>query len=205
MTAWVAITGGIASGKSAAAAYLSSLGVPEIDTDVISRALTAPGGAALPDLRAAFGEAVFTDTGTLNRAALRAQIAADATAKARLESVLHPLIFTQVAEQKRTIENAAPAAAYGLIAIPLLVEAPQFQALADRVLLIVADEAVRIRRLAARNGFSENEARQMLRLQVSEEERLRLADDVIENNGSLNELHRALDQLHLRYQERFAA
>ena len=190
----VGLTGGIGSGKSTVANGFASLGVPVIDTDVIARELTAPGGTALEPIRVAFGEAVMQVDASLDRAALRRLVFTDAAARHQLEAILHPLI-RQAVEQAL----AGLTTPYALIVIPLLVETGAYRDVLNRVLVVDCPEALQIARVKARSGLSEDEARAILAAQVSRAERLAAADDILPNTGSPEALHTEIANLHRRY------
>ena len=199
MTAWVGLTGGIGSGKSTAARLFAQHGVPLIDTDAISRTLTADGGAALPAIRTAFGETVFDVSGSLNRAALRQLVFQSPEAKAKLENILHPLILEAILIQQRQY----PQAAYGIIEIPLLAEQPVFQRILQRILVIDCSEETQIRRTTERSGLSHDMITGILAAQAGRQQRRRIADDLIGNEASLPELAAAVERQHLIYQQLF--
>lgn len=189
----VGLTGGIASGKTAVAAAFAALGVPVIDADQISRELVAPGEPLLGEIVAAFGAAILTPDGRLDRAALRSRIFADADARARLNALMHPAIRARLAERA-----ASAAGPYVVLEIPLLVEsglAPRV----DRVLVVDCAPALQRERLLARDGSSPAQADAILAAQASRTDRLAVADDVIRNEGSLAELGRTVASLHARY------
>lgn len=190
----VGLTGGIGSGKSAAATRFAELGVPVIDTDAIAHELTLPGAPALGVIRAVFGDAVVTAEGTLDRAALRRRIFGDTAARRQLESLLHPRILDEVKTRLATL--SAP---YAVTVIPLLVETGTYRALLDRVLVIDCPEAMQIARAMARSGLSHEEAGAIVAAQASRSERLAAADDIIVNTGTLDALREAVDALHQRY------
>ena len=191
----VGLTGGIGSGKSTVADCFAAHGVPVIDTDVIARELTAPGGAALDAIRAAFGETVMQTDGTLDRAALRRRVFTDADARRQLEGILHPRI-RQVVEQTL----AALAAPYVLIVIPLLVETGGYRDLLNRVLVVDCPEDLQIARVMARSGLSRDEVMAILAAQAGRAERLAVADDVLVNTASPEALRARVVALHQRYQ-----
>lgn len=195
MTVWIGLTGGIGSGKSQAAAEFLKLGVPHIDADLLSRNLTADGGAALPAIRAAFGSGVFDAEGRLNRAALRDEIFRRPQSKATLEKLLHPLILDAV----KTEQLQYPHAVYGVLDVPLLIENPEFLDLVERVLVVDADESIRIERVRRRSGLSEEEIRLIMAAQAPRRVRLLYADDVLKNEGSLAELSEKVGRLHRFY------
>lgn len=190
----VGLTGGIGSGKSTVADYFSALGVPLIDADVIARQLTAPGGAALESIRATFGEAVMQADGTLDRAALRQHVFADADARHQLEALLHPLIRQRVEQALATLN-----APYALVVIPLLVETGGYRDRLDRVLVVDCPEELQIARVTARSGLAPDEARAILAAQAGRAERLAIADDVITNADSVGALQAEVKTLHQRY------
>lgn len=188
----IGLTGGLGSGKTTVSQAFARLGAQIIDTDEISHELTAPDGAAIPAIRAGFGDAVFNPDGTLDRAALRAKILADADVKRRLEAILHPLIRREV-----SIRLEAAQASYALIVIPLLVETGGYDDLLNRVLVVDCGEETQVRRALARGGWSEAEIRAMIARQASRKRRLGRADDVIDSDCELAELSgrvAALDQ-----------
>ena len=200
MTAWVGLTGGIGSGKSTAARLFAQHGVPLIDADAISRALTANGGAALPAIRAAFGEAVFDFSGSLNRAALRQLVFQSPEAKAKLENI-HPLILAEIRAQQQQY----PQAAYGIIEIPLLAEQPVFQSILQRILVIDCSEETQIRRTIERSGLTRDMINGILTAQASRQQRRSIADDLISNEAGLPELAAAVERQHLIYQQLFGS
>lgn len=189
----IGLTGGIASGKSAASDEFEALGVPVIDADRLARELVEPGQPALAEIRRSFGPEVLTESGALDRVALRDRVFADPPARRRLEAILHPRIRT--AMRGRLAELDAP---YALLVIPLLVETGQ-QDLVDRILVIDAPEAQQRDRLAARDGSSTAEIDRILGAQTSRDRRLAAADDVIDNSGDRARLRRAVVELHHKY------
>ena len=190
----VGLTGGIGSGKSTVADCFAALGMPVIDTDVIARELTAPGGAGLEAIRAVFGATVMQADGTLDRAALRRRVFADSAARHQLEAILHPRI-RQVVEQKL----ATLTAPYALIVIPLLVETGGYRDVLNRVLVVDCPEAVQIARVMARSGLAHGEIKAILAAQAGRAERLAVADDIIVNTASLEALRAEVAALHQRY------
>ncbi|MHB1074800.1 dephospho-CoA kinase [Thiobacillus sp.] len=190
----VGLTGGIGSGKSTVADLFAGQGVPVIDTDVIARALTAPGGMALDVVRAAFGDQMMQADGSLDRAALRRRVFSDADARRQLEAILHPLIRLAVEQQLATL--AAP---YVLIVIPLLVETGTYQEVLDRVLLVDCPEDQQIARVMARSGLTLDEVKAILATQATRAARLAIADDVISNTASPDALGTQVAALHRRY------
>ena len=192
----IGLTGGIASGKSAAAAVFAELGVPVIDSDVIAREIVAPGSAGLAAIRARFGEGVLQADGQLDRRALRAQVFADPAARLDLEALTHPLIRERMAAQ-----SAAAAGPYQIHAIPLLVEGGAKRPGIDRVLVIDCPEEIQVARVMARDRVDEASARAVLAAQASRAQRLTAADDIIVNDRGLDALRDAVTALHRRYLE----
>jgi dephospho-CoA kinase len=196
MTFLVGLTGGIGSGKSAAASLFEELGAAVVDTDAIAHELTAPGGAAIESIRNAFGDEVIDARGALDRAAVRRQVFADASAKARLEAVLHPMIRAEADRR-----SAAARAPYVVLVVPLLVESGGYRSRVRRVAVVDCPEEVQVARVMTRSGLSAEEARAIMAAQVSREQRLAVADDVIDNGGDLAALRPQVEALHRRYLE----
>jgi dephospho-CoA kinase len=192
----IGLTGGIASGKSAAAAVFAGLGVPVIDSDVIAREVVAPGSAGLAAIRARFGDGVLQADGQLDRRALRAQVFADPAARRDLEALTHPLI-----RQRMATLSAAAGGPYQIHAIPLLVEGGAKRPGIDRVLVIDCPETLQIQRVMARDRVDEAGARAVLAAQATRAQRLAAADDVIVNDRGLDALQDAVTALHRRYLE----
>ena len=189
VTVWVGLTGGIGSGKSAAADLFVQLGICVIDADAISRQLTAYQGVALPAIQAAFGEqAVFEQQLNFKRP----------EAKAELEAILHPLILKTILQQQAAVD-----AVYGLVDIPLLTELPQFRDLVQRVLVIDAPETLQVDRVMARNGLSRAQIASIMAQQATREERLAIADEVILNDGDLHHLELQVLKCHKHYLQTF--
>ncbi len=189
----VAVTGGIASGKSAVTARLQSLGVPVIDADLIARELVEPGEVALDEIVQRFGTEVLDREGRLDRRRLRQKIFSDAAARHDLEALLHPRIRERMRE--RILAAQAP---YVVLAIPLLTASSRYPFI-DRVLVVDVPEQMQIERLTRRDGVDEAGARAVLAAQIGRAERLALADDLVDNSGSLESLAATVDALHARY------
>lgn len=194
----VAVTGGVASGKSAVTALFARRGVLVADADVIAHAIAAPGGAALADIVTRFGDAMLGADGALDRARLRALVFADAGARADLEAITHPRIRAGLEQACR--EAPGP---YAIAAIPLLAESlaaqPEGWRWLQRVLVVDAPVAVQQARLLARDGADAALARRMIAAQATRAQRLALANDVIVNDGALAALEPAVSQLDQRY------
>lgn len=189
----VALTGGIGSGKSAVADAFARHGVPIIDTDVIARELVAPGQPALKEIAAQFGDGVLTADGRLDRGALREIVFADPAQRRALEQLLHPRIRDEVRRRLDGLQGP-----YCLAVIPLLAETGDYP-FVDRVLLVEADEAIRIRRTMARDRLSREQVEQILASQSSADQRRALADDIIDNSRDLAHLEQQIDTLHEKY------
>lgn len=191
----VGLTGGIGSGKSAAAERFAARGVPIVDTDAIAHELTAPGGAAIAPIRAAFGDAVLTADGILDRSAMRRLVFAEPAARKRLEAILHPLIRAE--SEARLCRLAS--AEYAILVVPLLVESGDFRSRVDRVCVVDCPEELQIARVMARSGLSRDEVQAIIAAQTSRAARLAAADDVIDNSRGLAELDVQVASLHEKY------
>jgi dephospho-CoA kinase len=189
----VGLTGGIGSGKSAAADEFARLGASVVDTDVISRELTEKGGAAVPEVERVFGRDFVVD-GAMDRKRMRDKVFADPVAKRTLEGLLHPMIREESA--RRIARSAGP---YVVHVVPLLIESPDYRKRVDRVLVVDAPEAVQVSRVRARSGLSEDEVRSIMLGQIARAARLAAADDVIDNSGSLDALRNQVAALHKKY------
>lgn len=176
---WIGLTGGIGSGKSTVAGMLADLGARVVDTDAIARALTAPGGAALPALAQRFGADLLDAHGALDRARMRALVFADPDAKAALEGLLHPLILQQALAEAA---QARPGQAV-VFDVPLLAESGHWRQRVDRVLVVDCPEDEQVRRVMARSGWQAAEVQRVIASQASREQRRALADAVILNAG----------------------
>ena len=189
----VALTGGIASGKSTVANLFAELGVPLIDTDVIAREVVEPGRPALAAIVAAFGPGVLDAQGCLDRRRMRERIFADPAAKQRLEAILHPAIRAEMERQSRVAGGP-----YQVLVIPLLAEGGRRDHV-DRVLLVDVPESAQVERLMRRDGSSREQAQAALAAQASRTARQAIADDVIENTGGVEALRARVAELHGEY------
>lgn len=190
----VALGGGIASGKSAVANAFGALGIACYDADVAARAVVAAGTPALAEIAAQFGPHVIAADGTLDRAAMRRRVFGDDAARKALEAIVHPRVRTWLRERV-----AADTGAYCLLAIPLLAETWPAYDWVDRVLIVDVDPAVQFERLVRRDAIDAALAQRMIGAQATREARLAIADDVVENSGSLDELTARVGALHARY------
>jgi dephospho-CoA kinase len=181
MAARIGLTGGIGSGKSTVLAMLQALGAAAIDADAISRATTAPGGAAIPAIRARFGPEFVTADGALDRGRMRERAYAQPEARRELEQIIHPLVGEEVARQA----DAALAAGARCIVfdIPLLVESGRWRQQVDRVLVVDCSPETQVARVVARSGLAPDEVRAIIAAQAPRALRLAAADLVICNEG----------------------
>jgi dephospho-CoA kinase len=189
----IGLTGGIGSGKSSVSAIFSSLGIPVIDADDIVHALIRPGTPASLQVRETFGDSVMTAEGEVNRRQLARQVFGRPSDRRKLESILHPLVRTEIENRLRSL--TAP---YCVLEIPLLIEARQ-QDLVDRILVVEASESTRIRRVRERDGRSEGDIIAILAAQASDTERRAVAHDILRNDGDLADLERQVRALHQKY------
>lgn len=189
----VGLTGGIGSGKSTIADFFTNLGITVIDADAIARALVEPGQAALQELAASFGEQCINADGRLDRAWLRDRVFADETRRHRLEAILHPRIRMEI---NRLIMAADTP--YCVVVIPLLLETQQGD-LVDRVLVVDSTEDRQLARASARDGSRREQVQAIMAAQASRAQRLAIADDVITNDGTLDELREQVRSLHEKY------
>ena len=189
----VALTGGIASGKSTAADHFATLGVPVIDADLVARELVQPGEPLLEALARRFGPDILAADGGLDRRALRRRVFANPAERRDLEALMHPAIHARMRELAAQAEGP-----YLLLVIPLLVESDRDWG-EDRVLLIDAPESLQRQRLMARDHCTAAEADAILAAQASREARLARADDVIANTGDPEALRQAVERIHRRY------
>jgi dephospho-CoA kinase len=189
----VALTGGIASGKSTVANLFAALGITIIDTDLLAREVVAPGTALLAEIAAHFGADILAANGGLDRRKLRERVFADAGERRWLEGRTHPAI--RVLTDQRSSVAPGP---YCLVAIPLLVET-QGASRFDRVLVVDCEPQLQIARLMARDGLTREAAEKILLAQASREQRLAVADDVLRNDGDIATLGAEVARLHREY------
>jgi dephospho-CoA kinase len=192
----VALTGGVASGKSSVERCFEALGVRAYDADVAARAVVEPGSEALAEIARAFGTDALDSEGRLDRAAMRKRVFDNLLARTTLEGILHPRIRAWLHEAVD-----ADTGPYCILSIPLLVENRANYDWVDRVLVVDVPEVVQIERLTRRDGVDEELARKMISAQASRERRLGIADDVIVNEGSEAELADKVAALDRRYRE----
>jgi len=191
----IGMTGGIGSGKTEATKLFTELGVPIVDVDIISHELTARGRVTLKEIAQAFGQDILNDDGDLNRTALRKKVFANSEARKSLEDILHPAIFNKALEALK--KNAS--APYQILAIPLLFESDRYLEIISRSLVIDSPIEMQITRASKRDGLLEADIQKIIDVQMSRTKRNSLADDLILNDGSIEELRQKIKQLHEKY------
>ena len=189
----VALTGGIASGKTLISDAFARLAVPVIDTDVIAHKLVEPGEVALKEISGVFGSNILDGSGRLKRQDLRAMIFSDPGKREKLEAILHPKIRQEAGEAVAKVTSA-----YCILVIPLLAEGGTYPNV-DRVLVVDVEPETQISRLMARDNSSRKQAEQALASQAGREQRLRIADDILENAGSKQQTQKKVERLHQKY------
>lgn len=192
----VGLTGGIGSGKSAAADEFARLGATVVDTDAIAHELTGPGGAAMADIKRIFGSEFISESNALNREKMRELVFREPAQKKRLEALLHPLIREESARR-----IAAATAPYVLHVVPLLIESAGYRERVGRVLVVDCPEALQVARVRQRSALPEAEIGRIIASQIQREKRLAAADDVIDNSGDLAALQQQVLKLHKTYLE----
>jgi dephospho-CoA kinase len=196
----VGLTGGIGSGKSSAARLFQELGAGVVDVDDISHALTRAGGAGIPEIARQFGQEFLAADGSLDRARMRERVFQDSEAKTRLEAILHPLIGRQARDQV-----ARATQPYVILVVPLLLETNGYRDLTRRIAVVDCSAQTQIERTMRRSRLSETVVRAIMASQISRQNRLARADDVLHNDGDEAELRLQVAQLHQRYLELAAA
>ena len=189
----VGLTGGIGSGKSIVSQLFAKLGVPVIDTDLIARELVKADSPALDEITHHFGPAILFDNGELNRKKLAEITFNNPDQRKQLEAILHPRIKHEMVQQVQQLDSQ-----YAIVVIPLLIEAKQ-QDLVDRILVVDCPTETQIQRVTQRDHRSAKQIHAILDAQASREQRLQIADDVIENTGSIEELKNKICKLHQKF------
>ena len=189
----VGLTGGIGSGKSAAAQIFRTCGVEVIDADSLAREVVEPGQPALSDIAAYFGSELLTAEGHLDRAALRKIVFSNPEQKSWLENLLHPLIAKLL--QRRLNATKSP---YAILESPLLLETEQYK-LVDRVIVIDVNEEIQIARSVRRDGSDEAVIRSIIASQIDRAGRIQRADDLVSNEEGLEQLREKIEALHSKY------
>lgn len=190
----VGVTGGIGSGKSTVAALFAALGAGVVDTDAISRQLTGPGGAAIPAIREKFGDDFINEDGSLSRTVMRERVFNHPPARKQLEAIMHGRIQDAV---MAALEAATEP--YVLLVVPLLIEVGSYRPILSRVLVVDCEEENQINRASIRAGMTPTAVRAIMAAQTDRKTRLRVADDVIENNADLASLETVVRQLDRQY------
>ena len=199
----IGLTGGIGSGKSTVAAMLEQAGAAIVDTDAIARALTAPGGAALPRLAEVFGPTILDSLGALDRERMRALAFSDPQARVQLEQVLHPLIGLQAQAQAQAAHARGCAVVFD---VPLLAESARWRARVQRIVVVDCEEQTQVARVMARSGWSHEAVARVIAQQATRERRRAIADAVIYNDGlQRQELQRKVLALWAHWQQPGAA
>ncbi len=186
----VGLTGGIGSGKTAVSDLFAKLGVTVVDADVCARTVVQKGTPALEQIRQHFGESVITDNGELDRARLREIVFQQPDERIWLESLLHPVIFTEMIAQLHGATSP-----YAILVSPLLVEAGQ-SVICDRIVVVDAPESLQLSRTVLRDNNTEAQIKAIMATQASREKRLSCADDILVNDGDLNDLTRKVADIH---------
>lgn len=186
----VGVTGGIGSGKSAVTAQLESLGIVVVDADLASRVIVEPGKPALAAIANHFGPDILQEDGTLDRAALRQKVFADPTERLWLEKLTHPLIGEEIAKQLEASNSD-----YTVLSSPLLLETSQ-KDLCDITVVVDVPEEVQLQRTMSRDANSEEQVKKIMAAQLPRQQRLALADKVLDNSGSITDLQQAVAELH---------
>jgi dephospho-CoA kinase len=196
----VGLTGGIGSGKTAAADAFAALGTEVVDTDLLAHRLSAAGQPGFAAIRRAFGGRVVGPTGELDRSALRKLVFANAASRAELEGILHPLIRAEAAREVRRWRGA-----YGIVVVPLLLEREGIRSIVERILVVDCPEEEQVRRVIARSALAPEEVRAIMATQLDRAQRLAAADDVIDNSGPAAAIAPQVRALDRRYRELAAA
>lgn len=194
----IGLTGGIGSGKTAVSSVFEKLGIPVIDTDVIAHDLVNNNESILKQITDTFGPDLLKLNGELNRKKLAQLVFNKKENKQSLENILHPRIKSEVLRQIKRLSSSQNPPAYLIIVIPLLIES-DYHDIIDRILVVIADEAVRIARVQKRDKRSLSEIRAIINNQVDDSKRLDEADDIIENNSNINMIDKQVEDLHEKF------
>jgi dephospho-CoA kinase len=190
----VGLTGGIGSGKSTVAGMFAELGARIVDTDLISHQLTKTGGEAIPAIRTSFGVRYIATDGSLDRGVMRELVFTHFDEKRRLESILHPLILAQARQQAESPTDAP----YTLVIVPLLFESGRYHDWLHRIIAVDCSEETQVARTIQRSRLDETTIRAIMAQQIARSERTRLADEIIHNDGSLDDLKSQVVGIHHR-------
>jgi len=190
----VGLTGGIGSGKTVVSNYFSTLGVPIIDTDIIAREIVKPGQPTLEMLVNSFGENILYKDGSLDRVVLRKLAFSDSSKTKLLNSITHPAIRERTLKQVSLTQYQ-----YCIVVVPLLNPNSGFTEIMQRILLVTADKKIKIERIKTRSNLKSGEINRIIKSQLSDDKRLKFANDVVTNNSSIQNIHSQVDELHRRY------
>ncbi|MGM0907045.1 MAG: dephospho-CoA kinase [Pseudomonadota bacterium] len=193
MTYVVGVTGGIGSGKSAATAEFKKLGITVVDADVVARQVVMPGTPCLQAITEHFGNKLLTEDGELNRKALRQRVFSNPQEKEWLNKLLHPAIRQEIISQLEQADSP-----YVILSAPLLLE-NGLEKYCQRVLVIDVPESLQLKRTIQRDDSPKEEVEAIMKAQLSRDERLKKANDVLNNDGNLEQLKQQVLQLHKRY------
>lgn len=191
----IGLTGGIGSGKSTVCNIFSEFGVPVIDADIIAHSLVRPGMPALEEIAKTFGKELISNDGTLDRKKIRDQIFANDTERKKLENILHPAVYKEISVQVENINSK-----YCIISIPLLIETDASDTV-DRILVIDVPRELQLQRASNRDKTNKSDIKSIIDSQISREDRLAAADDIVNNDGNIENLHRQISGLHEYYSD----
>lgn len=197
----IGLTGGVGSGKSLVSGLFAELGAPIIDADLIARELVAPSGEALAEIVAQFGTDMLTPQGELDRRRLRERVFSDASARQRLEGILHPSVRRRIVQRLDALRAADPSVPYCIVVIPLLVEAGMAD-LVDQVVVVDCDPELQLQRVMQRDQCTREQAAAIVQAQLSRERRLARAHIVIDNSEDREAVKRQVHQLHGQWSQR---
>ena len=189
----IGLTGGIGSGKTTACEIFTELGVPVIDADIIAHDLVKPGMPALEEIIRVFGKEVISDDGTLDRKTIRDKVFANSNERKKLEDILHPAVYREISVQVENINSR-----YCIISIPLLLETGASKTV-DRILLIDVPREQQLERASNRDNTNKNDINAIIDSQISRNDRLSAADDIVDNNGDINDLRKKIYELNEFY------
>ncbi len=191
----IGLTGGIGSGKSTVCKIFSEFGVPVIDADIIAHSLVRPGMLALEEIAKAFGKELISNDGTLDRKKIRDLIFTNETERKKLEDILHPAVYKEISVQVENINSK-----YCIISIPLLIETDASDTV-DRILVIDVPRELQLQRASNRDKTNKSDIKSIIDSQISREDRLAAADDIVNNDGNIENLHRQISGLHEYYSD----
>jgi len=194
----IGLTGGIGSGKTTVSNLFESLGVPIIDTDVIARELVDNNLSVLAEITDAFGKIILDDNGLLDRNKLAKIVFSQEQKKQQLEKILHPKIRLEVEKAIKIYREKLNRPQYIIIVIPLLFET-NFHQLIDKILVVIANEENKIKRIIQRDDRPPEEILSIIKSQVNDSKRISNADDIIENNSDIKELEAKIQELHHKF------